>query len=121
MKKINFYLVLFSLMLTTFSVKPVVAQKIHKTPKAAAQSLYQAWRLKNRKAALKIAGREAVEKLFSVRWRAMSLKPCTRREEGGFECIFTDAKNDLDVALIVEGGAPVGGYKVASLSFSTEE
>lgn len=121
MKKIIFCLTVFCLLLATFLVKRVEAQKTPRTPKVAAQLLYQAWHLKNRKAALKVADKEAVDKLFSARWRAMRLKPCTRRDEGGFECVYTDAKNDLDIAFIVEGGASVGGYNVSSLSFSTEE
>jgi hypothetical protein len=44
-----------------------------------------------------------------------------RRDEGGFECVYKDVKNDWSVAMIVEGGISVGGYNVASVSFSSEE
>jgi hypothetical protein len=71
-------------------------------------------------AALKVAGRETVDKLFSVRWRAMRSKGCRRRDEGGFQCIYYDAKNDLSLAINVDGGASAG-YGVESVSFSTEE
>lgn len=94
----------------------------NKNPKLVAQKLYQAWHLKNKKSALKIADKNAVDKLFSVKWRAMKFEGCKRRDgEVGSECIYTDAKNDLSLAMIVEGGASVGGYNVASLSFSSEE
>lgn len=51
----------------------------------------------------------------------MKLESFKRRDEGGLECVYRDAKNDLSVAMIVEGGVSVGGYNVSSLSFSTEE
>ena len=94
----------------------------NKEPKAVAQKLYAAWHLKNKKAALKIADKNAVSKLFSIRWRTMKFEGCARREEEtGFECIYRDAKNDFSLAMIVDGGVSVGGYNVASLSFSSEE
>jgi hypothetical protein len=89
-------------------------------PGVAASRLYDAWRRKNRIAALKVAERETVDKLFSVRWRVMRSKGCQRRDEGGFQCIYYDAKNDLSLAINVEGGASAG-YSVESVSFSTEE
>ncbi len=92
-----------------------------KTPKAVAQRLYQAWRLRTRVSAQRVAAPEAVDKLFGVKWRTMNFEGCRQREEGGFECIYRDAKNDFSLAMIVEGGASMGGYNVASVSFSTEE
>jgi hypothetical protein len=89
-------------------------------PKVAAMRLYAAWRRKNRAAALKVAERETVDKLFGVRWRAMQSKGCERRDEGGFQCIYYDAKNDLSLSINVGGGASAG-YGVESVSFSTEE
>ena len=86
-----------------------------------AQQLYQAWHLRSQKSALKIADKNAVEKLFSVRWRPMKFEGCNHRDEGGFECIYRDAKNDFSMAMILDGGVSVGGYNVVSLSFSTEE
>ena len=93
----------------------------NKNPVNVAQQLYQAWHLKSRKSALKIADKEAVEKLFGVRWRLMKFDGCNQRDEGGFECIYRDAKNDFSMAMILDGGVSVGGYNVASLRFSTEE
>ena len=86
-----------------------------------AKKLYQAWRVGNRKAASRIADKSALNKLFSTRWRPMVFKGCTNiKPEGGFECIYRDRKNDLDLALIFKGGLSAGGYKVVSLSFSSE-
>ena len=92
-----------------------------KNPKVVAQKLYQAWRLKNRKGMSKFAASKAVEKLFSVRWRKMQFKGCENRQEGGFECIYLDNKNDLSLAMIIEGGVSAGGYHVESVSFSSED
>ena len=89
-------------------------------PKVAATRLYDAWRRKNRAAALKVAERETVDKLFGVRWRAMRPKGCERRDEGGFQCVYYDSKNDISLAINVAGGAS-SGYGVESVSFSTEE
>jgi hypothetical protein len=89
-------------------------------PGVAASRLYEAWHRRNRAAALKVAERETVDKLFGVRWRAMRSKGCQRRDEGGFQCVYYDAKNDLSLAVNVSGGAS-SGYGVESVSFSTEE
>jgi hypothetical protein len=87
-------------------------------PATAARRLYLAWKSRNRKAALKVASDEAVKKLFGVRWRPMKSKGC-ENENGSFECIYHDAKLDLDLAMVVEGGASAG-YHVESISFSSE-
>ncbi len=87
-------------------------------PSVAAQRLYNAWKKKSKKAALKVASSAAVSKLFSVKWRLMKFKGCTNTG-GSFECIYRNAGLDLDLAMIIEGGASAG-YHVESLSFSTE-
>ncbi len=51
----------------------------------------------------------------------MKLKSFKRREEGGFECIYRDMKNDWTMAMTIEGGVSVGGYKLSELHFSGEE
>ena len=87
-------------------------------PRVAAQRLYNAWKMKSRKAGLKVASSEAVSKLFSTKWRPMQFRGC-QNTGGSFECIYRDAKLDLDVAMVVEGGASAG-YHVESVSFSSE-
>ena len=94
---------------------------LRSNPTTVAKALYQDWQHGAAKAARKIADADAVDKLFGVRWRAMKFDGCQSREEGGFECIYRDAKDDFSMAMIVDGGVSVGGYNVASLSFSSEE
>jgi hypothetical protein len=89
-------------------------------PGVAASRLYNAWRRKNRLAALSVATDETVSKLFGVRWRPMRSRGCRVRDEGGFQCIYYDAKSDLSLAINVGGGASAG-YSVESVSFSSEE
>lgn len=90
-------------------------------PETAAARLYEAWHLKQRPAALRVATRKAVDKLFGVRWRAMKFEGCQNKDEGGFQCVYRDTKLDLSVAMEVDGGASAGGYSVTSVSFSSEE
>jgi hypothetical protein len=87
-------------------------------PRVAAQRLYNAWKKKNKKSALKVAAPAAVSKLFSVNWRPMKFKGC-HNTGSSFDCIYRDSKLDLDVSMVVEGGASAG-YHVESVSFSTE-
>lgn len=87
-------------------------------PSVAAQRLYNAWKKKSKKAALKVASPAAVSKLLSVKWRPMKFKGC-HNTGGSFECIYTDAGLDLDLAMVIEGGASAG-YHVESVSFSSE-
>ena len=87
-------------------------------PSVAAQRLYKAWKQKSKKSALKVAAPAAVSKLFGTKWRLMKFKGC-QNNEGSFECIYHDPKLDLDISMIVEGGASAG-YHVESISFSTE-
>jgi hypothetical protein len=87
-------------------------------PSTAAQRLYQAWQKKSRKSARKVASAEAIDKLFSTKWMPMKLKGC-KNTDGSFECIYHNSKLDLDIAMIIEGGASAG-YHVESVSFSSE-
>lgn len=90
-------------------------------PATIAKQFYDAWHTKSRSAALKVADKKAVDKLFGVRWHAMAFDGCKQRDEGGFECVYKDAKDDFSLAMIVDGGASLGGYNVVSVSFSSEE
>ncbi len=89
-------------------------------PQVAASRLYEAWRAGRRAAALRVATAEAVDKLFGVRRRAMKFEGCRSREEGGFQCVYRDARLDLSLAMEVDGGASAG-YSVTSVSLSSEE
>jgi len=99
---------------------PAAFSSTPRSPDAAAKALYNAWKLKSRKAAMKVADRSAVTKLLSTRWRTMKFEGCKNRDEGGFECIYRDKKLDLSIAMIVDGGVSAGGYNVTSVSFSSE-
>ena len=92
-----------------------------RTPEGVAKALYSAWQSKARKSALAVAAPEAVDKLFGLKRRKMRFEGCHVREEGGFECIYRDSRIDLSMALLVDGGASLGGYNVSALSFSSEE
>lgn len=98
------------------------AAAMPRSPQAAAQGLYKAWQAKSRKSARPYADAAAIDKLFGVRRQPMIFKGCSvREEEGGFECLFLDRASGLSLAMVVEGGASVGGYNVSALSFSSEE
>jgi hypothetical protein len=88
-------------------------------PNVAAKRLYNSWRIKNRRAALAVASKDAVEKLFSTRWRPLTAKRCEHTDEG-FQCVFHDPKGLFDLSINVDGGASAG-YSVTSLSFSSED
>ena len=90
-------------------------------PTAIARQFYDAWHAHSRKAALKVADKDAVDKLFGAHWHAMAFDGCHQRDEGGFECVYKNAKDDFSLAMIVDGGASLGGYNVVSVSFSSEE
>ena len=123
MKRLKLFPVicLVSVMIFTAQAAPKETAGQIKNPTLVARKLYQAWQSKTRKAALKVADKGAVEKLFGVRWRRMKFEGCKNREEGGFECVYRDPKIDFSLAMIVDGGVSAGGYNVASVSFSTEE
>ena len=123
MKPLKLFLIVCLISITNLTGQAAAKESARqiKNPKLVAQKLYRAWHLKARRVALKVAAKEAVEKLFGVRWRAMKFEGCKQLEEGGFECVYRDARNDLSMAMIVDGGASAGGYNVASVSFSTEE
>ena len=116
MKNIKFWFCLT--LVYCLAIISIEAQTIFKTPKQAAQTLYGAWQKKNKKQALAAAQSEAVEKLFSVRRQKMVFKGCSKREEGDFECLYENRKLDLTMAMLLD--ATRRGYRVKSLSFSSE-
>ena len=48
----------------------------------------------------------------------MVFKGCSKREEGDFECLYEDRKNDLTLAMLTK--MTRRGYRIKSLSFSSE-
>jgi hypothetical protein len=88
------------------------------SPEAAAQRLYDAWRRRNRRAALKVATRRAVNALFGNSWKSwgpMKFKSCEGSESGAIICRFISKRSGV-LEMSVEGGASVGGYNVESVS-----
>ena len=104
----------------TATCSPATAQTGKITDyRVASQRLYAAWRGRDRPAALRVASKEAVDKLWGVRWHPMRSRGCQRIDEG-FQCVYQDPKLDLRVAFTVEGGVSAG-YGVTTVSFSSEE
>lgn len=118
MKKLFAIFMIFNLTSLAVVAAPTFSQPNGKTPRVAAQGLYNAWSKKSRKTARNFAASEAVEKLFGVKWRKMQFKGCAKREEGDFECIYEDKKLDLTLAMLTE--TTRRGYRIKSLSFSSE-
>ncbi len=105
-----------------FSATGTALAALSKQPPATiARQFYDAWHANSRNAALQVADKQAVDKLFGVHWHAMAFDGCHPRDEGGFECVYKDAKDDFSLAMILDGGASLGGYDVVSVSFSSEE
>lgn len=94
------------------------SQSISRRPEDAARTLYRAWRNRNRARASYVSNGAVVDKLFGVRRRAMIFKGCQRSEEGGYECIYEDRKNDITMAMLTETSRR--GFRIKSISFSSE-
>jgi hypothetical protein len=93
--------------------------QIFKTPAQAAQNLYAAWQKKNRSKARQVTHDAAIEKLFGVRRQKMVFKGCAKRaEEGDYECLYENRKNDLTLAMLLVSRRR--GFWIQSLSFSSE-
>jgi len=88
-------------------------------PAEAARRLYNAWRRKNRRAALNVASPKVVDKLFSVRPMLMKFNACESSNET-FSCVYHNANLNLDMSIDVIGGVSAG-YHVERVSFSSED
>lgn len=85
------------------------------SPEEAARRLYNAWRTGNRRAALKVADREAVNQLFQERWKDWGpMKPGKTFCKDGVCYYFNKGGGTLEMG--VDGGVSVGGYHVTSAS-----
>jgi hypothetical protein len=88
-------------------------------PSIAARRLYDAWQARNRQVAEVVATGDAVTKLFGLTPVPLTFTHCQRTGVGEFECVYRNAKDDLEVWFKVLGGASAG-YHVESVSFSTD-
>jgi hypothetical protein len=88
-------------------------------PSIAARRLYEAWQARNRQAVDVVATPDAVTKTFGLTPVPLTFTHCQRTGIGEFECVYRNAKDDLEVWFKVLGGASAG-YHVESVSFSTD-
>lgn len=119
MKKLLITLLMLGLATSSISAGTISRKaQIIKTPQEAAKGLYQAWSRKSRRTAEKFARAEAIDKLFGVQRHSMVFKGCTEHGKFEYECIYQNKKLDLSFAMIVKSFR--AGYRVASVSFSSE-
>ena len=99
------------------------AQMSFKTPQAAANALYQAWRTKNKAKARLAANDSAIDKLFSARfqpkWKFAGCNDATDTEKGRFQCIYKDSSDDL-LSVAFDVFKEKRGWHVRSLTFGAE-
>ncbi len=86
------------------------------TPEEAAQSLYRAWRAKDRRAALAVATPAAVKELFEVKFIAMQAQPCGNTR-GEFDCGFSFDAGEM--TMIVTGNVSAG-YRVKTVVWGAD-
>lgn len=104
-------------------LSPVTAQTVYKTPQAAANALYSAWRVKNRAKARTAAGDKAIEKLFSTRfqpkWKFAGCNDQSETEKGLFQCIYKDASDDI-LSVAFDVIKTKRGWRIRWLTFGAE-
>ena len=120
MKRTLAIALVFCSVLISIAAHPVAStgQSIFRRPEDAAQALYRAWRKRDRARAEYVSNNEVVDKLFGVRRRVMIFKGCHKREEGDYECLYEDRKNDITLAMLTH--VRRRGYIIRSISFSSE-
>ena len=85
------------------------------TAEAAARGLYSAWKRNNRPAALQVASRSAVNKVFKTRWTGpdWEFNGCEKRGSG-YDCFYRYEGGGVNMR--VTGGTRAG-YRVQTVSF----
>lgn len=115
--------ILFGLFFCLVLVLPAAAQTVFKTPQAASNRLYQAWRTKNRAKAKNAARNSAIDKLFSARfqpkWKFAGCNDASDTEKGRFQCIYKDSSDDL-LSVAFDVFKEKGSWRVRSLTFGAE-
>lgn len=101
----------------------VAAQTIFKTPQAAANALYTAWRTKNKVKAKAAADNAAIEKLFGAKfqpkWKFAGCNDATDTEKGLFQCVYKDVSDNL-LSVAFDTFKTKKGWRVRSLTFGAE-
>lgn len=119
MKKYLFYMIFVFVL----SLSPLTAQTPFATPQAASKALFEAWRTKNKVKALQVANKDAVEKLFSTKFRTQrKLSECqdaSDTEKGLFYCVYEDSEDSLlSVAFYMKKTKK--GWFIREVTFSAE-
>lgn len=103
---------------------PSAAQTNFKTPQAAADALYAAWRTKNKTKARLAADDKAINKLFSTRfqpkWKFAGCNDESDTEKGRWQCIYKDPSDDL-LSVAFDTFKTKTGWRVRSLTFGAED
>lgn len=77
----------------------IAAQTTFKTPQSAANSLYSAWRAKNKTKARAVADKQTIDKLFGTNFISRrKFAGCTDQsetEKGLFTCVYEDPTDNL--------------------------
>ena len=99
------------------------AQTSFKTPQAAANALYTAWRTKNKAKARLAADDKAIDKLFSTRfqpkWKFSGCNDESETEKGLFQCIYKDSSDSL-LSVAFDTFKTKRGWRVRWLTFGAE-
>jgi hypothetical protein len=115
--------VIFGLLFCLVLCLPLAAQTVFKTPLAASNALYQAWRTKNRRQAKLAANNSAIDKLFSARfqpkWKFAGCNDESDTEKGRWQCIYKDSSDDL-LSVAFDVYKEKRGWRVRTLTFGAE-
>ena len=102
----------------------ISAQTGFKTPQAAANALYAAWRTKNKVKAKTAADAAAINKLFGTKfqskWKFAGCNDESDTEKGLFQCVYKDSSDDV-LAVAFDTFKTKKGWRVRSLTFGAEE
>lgn len=94
---------------------PASARASAKSPEAAARALYNAWKAKDRQAALKVATPAAVKALFADKFFPMKFVECRKDEE--LSCLFDYEAGGL--FMLMQGDA-ARGYRVKAIDYGVD-
>ena len=116
MKKI-FVIASLLMLIPVTSALPKTLPNVGKAskPETAARSLYSAWKRNNRPAALQVATRSAVNKVFKTRWTGpdWEFNGCEKRGSG-YDCFYRYEGGGVNMRVT---GGPRAGYRVQTVGF----
>lgn len=101
----------------------VSAQTSFKTPQAAANALYSAWKTKNKTQARKVADEKAINKLFGAKfqpkWKFAGCNDESETQKGLFQCIYKDSSDSV-LSVAFDTFKTKKGWRVRWLTFGAE-